>query len=112
MAEGIRVGSVDDIADGEATVVDASLTGTGDGIAVFNDEGEFFALDDTCSHEKASLAEGYIEDREVECPLHAARFCLKTGEAQCMPATTGVRAHRVEIKDGDVWVYPGEAPES
>lgn len=112
MAEGIKVGSVDDIEEGEATIVDEALTGTGDAIAVFNDEGSFYALDDTCSHEKASLADGYIEDGEVECPLHAARFGLKSGEALCMPATKDVRAHRVEVVDGEVWVYPGEAPSS
>lgn len=110
MAEGIKVGSVDDIAPGEAIRIDEERTGTGDGIAVFNDDGAFYALDDTCSHQKASLAEGWIEDGEVECPLHAASFSLQTGKALCLPATQPVNVHRVEVVDDEIWLYPGEAP--
>lgn len=110
MAEGINAGPVSAIGEGEAIVVPEEQTGTGDGIAIFNDEGQIYALDDTCSHEDASLAEGYIEDGEVECPLHSSRFCLKTGAVLCLPATQPVRPHRVEIRDGAVWVFPGEVP--
>jgi 3-phenylpropionate/trans-cinnamate dioxygenase ferredoxin subunit len=110
MTEGIRACAVSDLAAGEAMVIPEEQTGTGDGIAVFNDEGSFYALDDTCPHEVASLAEGWIEDCEVECPLHASRFDLRTGAVLCLPATRGVRAHRLEVVDGEVWVYPGEEP--
>jgi 3-phenylpropionate/trans-cinnamate dioxygenase ferredoxin subunit len=110
MTEGIRACSVTDLAAGEAMVIPEEKTGTGDGIAVFNDEGEFYALDDTCSHEEASLAEGWIEDGEVECPLHSSRFSLSTGEVLCLPATRGVRAYRVDVVNGDVLVFPGEEP--
>lgn len=110
MAE-ILAAKVDDIDEGEAIVIDADKTGTGDGIALFrDDDGTFYALDDTCTHEDASLAEGYIEEGEVECPIHAAKFCLKTGEALCLPATKAVNAHRVELRGDEVWVHPGEAP--
>lgn len=108
--DGIQVGAVADIPTGEARTVSRDLVGTGDDIAVFNDEGAFFALNDTCTHGQASLAEGWIEDCEVECPLHAARFSLRTGEALSMPALTGVKPHRVEVRDGQVWLFPGQAP--
>lgn len=107
---GINVGALEDLPEDEGTVIDESETGTGDGIAVFREGDEVYALDDTCTHEKASLAEGWIEDCEVECPLHSAKFSLKSGEALCMPATIGVNTHRVEIRDGEVWVFPGERP--
>lgn len=107
---GIRVAAVGDIEDGEALEVPADTTGHGDAIAVFHDGGTYYALDDTCSHGQASLADGWVEDGEVECPLHSARFCLKSGEPQCMPATAAVRAHRVEVRDGGVWLHPGEGP--
>lgn len=105
---GIRVAAVGDIEDGEALKVPAAATGHNDAIAVFHDDGDYYALDDTCSHGQASLSEGWIEDGEVECPLHSARFCLKSGEPQCMPATLAVRTHRVEVRDGEVWLHPGE----
>jgi 3-phenylpropionate/trans-cinnamate dioxygenase ferredoxin component len=107
---GIRVAGVGDIEDGEALKVPAETTGHGDAVAVFHDGGAYYALDDTCSHGQASLSEGWIEDGEVECPLHSARFCLKSGEPQCMPATTAVRAHRVEVRDDAIWLHLGPGP--
>ncbi|MET8977086.1 bifunctional 3-phenylpropionate/cinnamic acid dioxygenase ferredoxin subunit [Streptomyces sp. NPDC004539] len=104
---GIRVAEVGGIEEGEALRVPAEETGHGDAIAVFHDDGTYYALDDTCTHGQASLAEGWIENGEVECPLHSARFCLKSGEPQCMPATLAQRTHRVEVRDGGVWLHPG-----
>lgn len=111
MTDGIRAASVDDVEPGEALVLDTALTRTDEAISLFrDDDGTYYALDDTCSHEEASLAEGWIEAGEVECPLHSARFCLADGRALCLPATEPVRAHRVEVRGDDVLVFPGEAP--
>ena len=106
----MRVCGVDEIESGAARLVPRDVVGTGDDVAVFNDEGAFYALDDTCTHALASLAEGWVEDGEVECPLHAARFSLRTGEALSLPATKAARCHRVEVRDDAVWLFPGEAP--
>lgn len=104
--EGILVATTDEIPDGEAIKIDASVAGTIDDIAIFNDDGEFYALDDTCSHEEASLSDGYIEDGVVECPLHAGKFCLRSGEVLSMPATTDVACHRLVIDGADVRLIP------
>lgn len=105
MSEGIRIGTVDDIGEGEAITVE--VPGAPDTIAVFHsDNGAFYALNDTCTHEEASLADGWIEGDEVECPLHSSRFCLSTGEVRCLPATRNTVAHRVEVVDGEIWLYP------
>jgi 3-phenylpropionate/trans-cinnamate dioxygenase ferredoxin subunit len=106
VSEGIVVARVDEVPEGEAVKIDRSVTGTVDDIAVFNDDGEFFALDDTCSHEKASLSEGWIEAGIIECPLHAGKFCLKDGSVMSMPATVNVACHRVVIDGGDIRVVP------
>ncbi|MFB7914954.1 bifunctional 3-phenylpropionate/cinnamic acid dioxygenase ferredoxin subunit [Streptomyces sp. NPDC056061] len=108
----VRVAAAGGIEEGEALRVPAEQTGHLDAISVFHDGGKYYALDDTCSHGQASLADGWIEDGEVECPLHSARFCLKSGEPQCMPATLAVRAHRVEVVDGEIWLHPGQEPTS
>ena len=56
-------------------------------IAVFHtDDGEVFAIDDTCTHQDASLADGWLEGCEIECPLHASRFNLRTGAVDAPPA--------------------------
>lgn len=106
MTEGVIVARVDEIDDGTAITVDAALIGTVDDIAVFNDGGRFYALDDTCTHEKASLSEGWIEDGVVECPLHAGKFCLGDGEVLSMPATRPVACHRVVVEADTIRVIP------
>lgn len=107
MPEAIRLAAVDDLPVGEAMRIPSTLTGTEDDIALCrDDDGTFHALDDTCSHEEASLSEGWVEDGEVECPLHSARFCLADGRAMCLPATEPVATHRVEVRDGAVWLLP------
>jgi 3-phenylpropionate/trans-cinnamate dioxygenase ferredoxin component len=73
-------------------------------IAVFNVEGTFYAIDDTCTHEVWSLADGYIHGTHVECALHSARFDLRTGEALCLPATVPVRTYPVKAENGEVFV--------
>lgn len=106
MAEGIVVAQIDDIPEGEGIRIDAAVAGTIDDIAVFNDDGEFFALDDTCSHEKASLSEGWIDNGVIECPLHAGKFCLRNGEVQSMPATENVACHRIIVDGSDLRLVP------
>ena len=73
-------------------------------IAIFNVEGDFYAIDDLCSHAEASLAEGEVFDCKVECPLHGAEFDLKTGEAVTLPATKSVNTYKTEIIDGYIYV--------
>jgi len=99
----IFVGSVDDIPLGEAVRVESGLGGAGP-IAVFNVDGELFAIDDTCTHQDASLADGWVEGCAVECPLHAACFDLRTGMPSGPPAKLPVRTHEVVVDDGFVYV--------
>ncbi|MTD17418.1 bifunctional 3-phenylpropionate/cinnamic acid dioxygenase ferredoxin subunit [Nakamurella sp. YIM 132087] len=90
-----------ELAEGEAVRVDT----VSPPIAVFHtDDGELFAIDDTCTHQDASLADGWLEGCEVECPLHASKFDLRTGAVDAPPAKVGVRTHGVEVADGDIWV--------
>ncbi|MDQ1744677.1 MAG: 3-phenylpropionate/trans-cinnamate dioxygenase ferredoxin component [Pseudonocardiales bacterium] len=94
----IRVCALADLPPGEALRLDLEPP-----VAVFHTEdGEVFAIDDTCTHQKASLAEGFLEGCEVECFLHGSRFDLRTGEPDGPPATRPVRTHRVDVVDGDI----------
>lgn len=111
MSTGIRVASLHDIPRGEGIAIDKSVTGTADNIALLrDDDGSVWAVDDTCTHEEASLAEGWVEAGLVECPLHSSKFCLKNGEVQGLPATRNTCPHRVEVRDGEVYLFPDEAP--
>ncbi|MCU1405079.1 MAG: hcaC 2 [Glaciihabitans sp.] len=78
-------------------------------IAIFHtDDGEVFAIDDTCTHQDASLADGWLEGCAVECPLHASQFDLRTGAADVPPAKRPVRVHQVTVTDGEVYVTLSE----
>lgn len=95
------VGPADMIPQGEALKVEASDSGASEDIAVFHaEDGNFYALQDECTHEVASLSEGWIEDCSVECPLHASSFDLKTGKVLCLPAYVDARTYKVEVVDG------------
>ena len=95
----IRVCPLADLPPGEATRVVAHVP-----VAVFNADGELFAIDDTCTHQDASLSEGWLEDCLIECPLHEASFDLRTGQAYRPPAKRPVRTYGVEVQDGVVFV--------
>ncbi|GAA3590455.1 non-heme iron oxygenase ferredoxin subunit [Klugiella xanthotipulae] len=110
MTTGIKIAEVGDVDDGEGIRIDKAATGTEDDIALFSAAGRYYALNDTCTHEKASLADGWVEDGAVECPLHVGKFCLRTGEVLSMPANESTVAHRVEVQGEDIILYPGETP--
>ncbi|WP_329055440.1 bifunctional 3-phenylpropionate/cinnamic acid dioxygenase ferredoxin subunit [Amycolatopsis sp. NBC_01488] len=95
----IRACAVADLPVGEALRLDGPVP-----IAVFHTENGFFAVDDTCTHQDASLADGWLEGCFVECPLHAAQFDLRTGVPTCLPAKAPVRKYRVVVADGAVHV--------
>ncbi|NYI47780.1 nitrite reductase/ring-hydroxylating ferredoxin subunit [Nocardioides aromaticivorans] len=73
-------------------------------VSVFVTEGEYFCIDDTCTHETYSLADGWVADGFVECALHLAKFNLRTGEPLAPPATTAVAVHPVALVDGVLYV--------
>ncbi|GAA5173226.1 bifunctional 3-phenylpropionate/cinnamic acid dioxygenase ferredoxin subunit [Pseudonocardia eucalypti] len=103
----IHVGALAAIPLGEAVRVMADVP-----IAVFRVESDggpgdtVYAIDDTCTHQKASLADGWVEDCRVECPLHAACFDLRTGESDSPLIRKPVRTHQVVVADGQVYVRP------
>ena len=75
-------------------------------IAIFNVDGTFYCLDDTCSHAEASLSDGDLDVKRclIECPLHGSAFDLRTGDALTLPATEPVRRHQIEVVDGELRV--------
>ena len=70
----------------------------GNEIAVFNIDGEFYAIDNSCPHKGAPLSEGEICGHIVECALHGWQFDVRTGECLTVPET--IRTYRVRSEDG------------
>ncbi len=94
----------DALAEGEAVRVPLPVP-----LAVFRVDGALYAVDDTCTHQDASLADGYLEGCFIECPLHASTFDLRTGRPSGPPATRAVRTHAVIVLDGTIFVEPAPA---
>jgi 3-phenylpropionate/trans-cinnamate dioxygenase ferredoxin subunit len=99
----VEVCRVEDLPPGEVRRLEVEPP-----IAVFNVEGVLYAIDDTCTHAKASLSDGDVDPDKciVECPFHIAQFDLRTGKARA-PASKPVRTHTVEIRDGVITVLVG-----
>ncbi|GHG26586.1 MULTISPECIES: bifunctional 3-phenylpropionate/cinnamic acid dioxygenase ferredoxin subunit [Amycolatopsis] len=96
----IRACTVDELPPGESVRIPGPPA-----IAVFRTEdGELYAIGDTCTHQDASLADGWLEGCFVECPLHAAMFDLRTGAPTCLPAKDPVRTYPVVVEEGVVYV--------
>ena len=72
-------------------------------IAVFNIDGDYYAIEDVCTHDGGELAGGPIEGFEVECVRHGAKFDLRTGAATCPPAYIPTVKFPVLVDQGAVW---------
>jgi 3-phenylpropionate/trans-cinnamate dioxygenase ferredoxin subunit len=71
-------------------------------LALFNLDGEFYAIDDSCTHKGGPLSEGDIQGEEVECPWHGAHFNIKSGEVTELPARTNVTKYNVRVVGDDI----------
>jgi nitrite reductase/ring-hydroxylating ferredoxin subunit len=100
VAEFHKLGTVDEVGPGEIKqyIVEGRF------VALCNVEGEFLAFEDVCTHQFTHLSEGEFTDSEVKCPLHGAKFDVKTGAAKSLPAVKPVPKHEVKVENGNVYV--------
>jgi nitrite reductase/ring-hydroxylating ferredoxin subunit len=73
-------------------------------LAVYRVGGAFYATDDQCTHARARLSEGYLQDNVIECPLHQGSFHIPSGRALRAPARVAVRTYPVRVVGGRVQV--------
>jgi nitrite reductase/ring-hydroxylating ferredoxin subunit len=73
-------------------------------VALFRVGDEWFAMQDRCSHARWPLTKGIYENGVVECALHKAQFCVRTGAALRLPATRPVRTYPLRIENGEIHV--------
>ncbi|MGH9549436.1 MAG: Rieske (2Fe-2S) protein [Terriglobales bacterium] len=95
----LKIAKMEDLPEGRATVVEVG----GKRLAVCRVEGSVFAIDDLCTHDGGPLGEGELEDHQIECPRHGARFDIRTGKALCLPAILPVHSYKIEIRNDEVW---------
>lgn len=102
MAEFVRVASVDEVPQGQGKLIEVGERF----IALFNVKGEFYAVDDECTHAEASLSDGFVDGCAVECPLHGGKFDLRSGQALWSPAIIPVACYDVRVEGDDVLLNP------
>ena len=90
---------------GDGKVVGVEVDGTP--VALYRIGDAVYATEGTCTHAEALLADGWVEDGEIECPLHQARFDIRTGKALCEPAIEDLRTYAVKVEAGDVLIDLG-----
>jgi 3-phenylpropionate/trans-cinnamate dioxygenase ferredoxin subunit len=73
-------------------------------ILIANVDGCFYAADDTCTHEDASLSKGSLKGDLVTCPLHGSRFNLRTGEVLDEPADIPLNTYAIRVSGSEVLV--------
>jgi 3-phenylpropionate/trans-cinnamate dioxygenase ferredoxin subunit len=100
MAEWVKVAQVGELAPGQKKPLDL------DGIAVllFNVGGQYYAIEDVCTHDGAPLSGGRFAGNSIACPRHGARFDVCTGKALTMPAVEPVETYPIKIEGNDILV--------
>ncbi len=96
----IDVLALESVPEGDVTSVNVD----GREIALYEVEGEVFATDNFCTHGAARMSDGFLEGREIECPLHQGRFDVCTGKAMCAPLSQDIRVYPVRIENKRVLV--------
>lgn len=87
---------------GEGDVLGVVLAGRE--VALYCIDAEIFATDDVCTHAYARLSDGWLDRGEIECPLHAGRFDVKTGKATAPPCTDDLKTYPVRILGDEIQV--------
>jgi 3-phenylpropionate/trans-cinnamate dioxygenase ferredoxin subunit len=100
MSDWVDVAPAEELRPGQHRLVDIDDAE----IAVFNVDGEFFAIEDVCTHDGGELACGVLVDDAIECPRHGARFSLRTGAVLAPPAYEPIAVFPVRIENGMVQV--------
>ena len=79
-------------------------------VLVVHDNGEFRALQGTCSHEYFELDRGFLTAGTLTCALHLSRFDLSDGEPLDPPAELPLAMYPVVIEDGRIFIEIPDGP--
>lgn len=103
MSKWIKIGNVSDIPDQGMKCFQLD----DDEVTIAKVQGKFYAFNDTCTHAMVSLADGCMEGFQVECPAHGAKFDVRDGKVQCMPATEDLKVYETKEEGNELYVNLG-----
>jgi 3-phenylpropionate/trans-cinnamate dioxygenase ferredoxin subunit len=100
MGERLKIANTTDVAPGKVRSIEVA----GKRLALCNVDGQFYLIDDVCTHDGGSLDQGELFGYEIECPRHGARFDVRTGRVRRLPAILPIRIYPVTVEDDEVLV--------
>jgi 3-phenylpropionate/trans-cinnamate dioxygenase ferredoxin subunit len=98
MPDYITAATVDEIQPGERMVVEIDNRW----VAIFNVDGNYYAIEDRCTHDDGPLAEGELRGCIIECPRHGATFDIRNGKVLSAPAMVDVPSYEVRVINGEI----------
>ncbi len=100
MAEFVKVAKISEVPPGTRKLVDFEEVT----VALFNLDGQFYCIEDVCTHDGGPVAEGELDGFSIECPRHGALFDIRDGAVLSMPAVTPVPTYEVKVEGDDIFV--------
>jgi 3-phenylpropionate/trans-cinnamate dioxygenase ferredoxin subunit len=98
--EFLDIAPADQLPNGERMFIEVE----GRSIVILNLGGNLYAIGDICTHDNGPVGDGEIEEKEIICPRHGARFDLETGKATSLPAVVDIPAYPVRVENGMIQV--------
>ncbi|MGB8214871.1 MAG: non-heme iron oxygenase ferredoxin subunit [Anaerolineales bacterium] len=92
----LQIAPAGELPEGERIFIEAG----GKSIVIFNLAGNLYAIGDVCSHDNGPVGDGEIEEHEIICPRHGARFDIRTGKATSLPAVVDIPSYPVRVLEG------------
>jgi 3-phenylpropionate/trans-cinnamate dioxygenase ferredoxin component len=102
MAEYVRVARLDEVPPGTLLAVEVG----DESVCLANADDHIYAFRNNCSHRDFQLDTGELDDHEVTCAWHGARFDVTTGRAVRLPAIKPIRTYEVKVEDGEIFIAP------
>jgi 3-phenylpropionate/trans-cinnamate dioxygenase ferredoxin subunit len=96
----VKVARTSEIGPGQKKIVEVD----GTLVVVINLDGEYYAVEDVCTHDGGPLGEGKLDDGHIICPRHGSRFDVRTGDALTLPAFEPVPTYEVRVEGEDILV--------
>ena len=100
MTEFVKVANLGEIADGDRKLIDFEEVT----VALFNIDGNYYCIEDVCTHDGGPVAEGRLDGFAIECPRHGALFDVRDGAVLSMPAVVPVPTYQVKVEGEAIYI--------